>query len=93
MASAKENEALSRVFYPEPVVVAAGSSAVIDVRGCAGLVAYSAGGTATAQPCDETGTALPGAAAAALTLGERLDALAPFYKVAATTQAVTVVVV
>lgn len=33
MATAKEDEALSRVFYPQSVVVAAGSSKVIDALG------------------------------------------------------------
>lgn len=82
-----------RIFGGVTYTIAAAANAIVDVRGASGLVAYSATGTATAQPCDATGTALSGAAAAALTMGTKLEAAAHYYKVTASTAEVTVLVI
>lgn len=57
---AHETEALDRAFFPEPVVVADGTSAVIDCGGCRGLKALFEEGSPSYVECDEEGNPVAG---------------------------------
>jgi hypothetical protein len=73
--------------------VAAGGTAVLDVRGAKGFVVHLNGGTATYQPCDKDGTVVPGSASTAVTSGALVEAEWSHYLVSATTAAAVACVV
>ena len=84
-----EQRVLGGVIYD----VAAGASQVIQVSGTQGIVVYSAGDAGTYRPCRANGTACPGTAAAAPTLGDLLDARSTHIKIAAGADALEVHVI
>jgi hypothetical protein len=74
--------------------VAAGGTAVLDVRGAKGFVVHLIGtGTATYQPCDKDGAVVPGSASTAVTTGALVEAAWSHYLVSAATAAAEACVV
>lgn len=69
------------------VELAAGASEVLDVRGCDRFTPWfvNAGGTKvhTYQPCDESGTVLPGSASSNLASGTSVTPASPYYLITA----------
>lgn len=91
--SSADHDAYQKLFGHEQAVVAAGASAVLDVRGMKGFVVVLNGGTATWQQCDEDGTVVPGSAPTAAESGTVVENPWPFVLVTATTAAAVVALI
>jgi hypothetical protein len=93
MPSSYENEVLHRKYFGGQETIAAGASSVLDLRGAAGFVVHLNGGTANYQPCDESGTVVPGSASTAIASAAFVAAEWPFMKVTAASVACIAAVV
>lgn len=81
------------VFGGKTYAIAAGESEVIDLRAAGYFVVWAASGTPKRLPCDDSGTALPGAASVDVAVGVLNQRVSHYTKVTAPVgQAATVIV-